>query len=107
MPPIVAAAYIHTKRKSGQSSTRACTCSLVATIVAMIVFYSVSWVSAFNSIGVDFGMVFAVMLSPFWMPLITVIAHKLGTENSTESIKFSLSPASSGLKLTRDVRQQE
>ena len=80
-PFLVLSVFVHVMNRTSRSEsvTTGIAFSLIATLVSVLLFYIYFWLSVFNSIGVDFRGVFALMLSPLLISLVIPVAYIIGT----------------------------
>ena len=83
LPFCILAAFIRTENRRAQPDTTPVTSGLkaafITTIVVMVMFYMLFWVSVINGVGgVNFGMIFLVMGSPFLIYPIICISYYAG-----------------------------
>jgi len=81
-PSLIVAAFIHTKKKTDQATEeirrKAMITAITVSFSVLVALYVGFWFSVFNSIGVNFGAVFTVMLSPLWIYSVTAFAYHIG-----------------------------
>lgn len=60
------AVFIHIKKRNtkGDPVNAGITCAFVAAVVSQAAFYIFFWITTLKSIGVNFGLIFAFLLSP-------------------------------------------